>query len=324
MFNTMKQMASSPRGPHQTCRDSRCRCSSFSKLFFFMATLSLAFTVLSIIVSFLPQAYYYLPIVLVPTLLFIVISLYNGRRRDPAITLGDNDPDKDDRERSYQLSMSMTGISFAGALGTLIGYHKNYSNRASHVYVILSIYFMLGAAVTCLFVLLLSRLLQGRNDWKKTAVGNAIVLGLLVLAVLVVAATFLGGVLAATPFPVAIAAAIWYVVEYNIVPPGGLDAAFSREEELKLMYTGAMTAMSLTFGSVMTTFAGFLGGEDKGGRLEVFIFFTVSCFVTSVSLGVVTFRAPKKASVVAAAIALGCLTMVLLVLAVLAMVSYVG
>ncbi|CAL5054353.1 unnamed protein product [Urochloa decumbens] len=309
-------MASSAR------RDSSCSCL---KLFFCMSTVSLSFTVLSITVSFLPKAYYYLPLVLVPTLLVILISLYGGRRRDHHdIILGDNDPHKDDRERSLQLTMNMTAFSFAGALGTVTCYYKiNSSNRAMHVYVKVSIYFMLSAAITCLLVLLLSRL-RGRKGWKKIAVGNAIVLCLLVLAVLIVAATFLGLVLTATPFPVVIAAAIWYIVKCNVPPDRDLDAAFSHEEEGKLMYTGAMTAMSMSFGALMTTFAGFLGGQDKGGRLEIFVGFVVSCFISSVSLGVITFRAPKKASVAAAAIALACITMVLLVLAALAMVSYVG
>lgn len=316
MFDTMRQMMSRGRLLGRDCP------FSWSKLLLFLSTVSLAFTVIALIVSFLPKSYYYLPVVLAPTLPVVGISFYDVHpRADDVVLGGGDDPHKADRKRSFQLTINMTTFSFMGALGTIMGYHKN-TNRADHIYVKVSIYFMLGAAVTGLVALLLNRLLR-RKDWKRTAVGNAVMLGLLVLAVLIVAATFLGGVLAGTPFPVAIAAAIWYFMEYHVLcdDRGDMNAAFSQEKELKPLYTVSLTAMSVSFGAVMTVFAGFLGGEAKGGRLEVCVFFVVSCFLSSVSLGVITFRPPKKASLGAAAMALACITLVMLVLAALALVS---
>lgn len=314
-IDTMKQMTTSSSAPRPY--------SWPSKFFLSLSIASITFTVISVIVSFLPKTYYYLPAVLMPAFLVLGVSFYDGHRQRRNL-VGDDDADNnDERERSFQLAVNMTGFSFAGALGTIIGYHKNYSNRANHVYVSVSIYFMLGASITGLLVMFLSRL--RRIDWKKAAVGNAVMLCLLVPGALIVATTFLGGLLAGTLFPSAVAAGIWYFFEYHVPRGrGDLDAAFSREEELKVLYSGALTAISVSFGALMTTFAGFLGGQPKGCSLEVFMFFVVSCFVSSVTLGVITFWTPKKASLGAAARALACISLVLFVLAGLAMVSYVG
>ncbi|CAO2148224.1 unnamed protein product [Urochloa humidicola] len=271
----------------------------------------------------MPKSYYYLPIVLLPTLSVLGIYFYDIHPMDGDVIVGDADPHKSDKKRSFQLTINMISFSFMGTLGTVIGYHKTSSSRANHNYVKVSIYSMLGAAITGL---LTNRILK-RKDWKKIAVGNAIMLCLLVLAVLIVGATFLGGILAATLFPVPVAAAIFWFIEYYAVPHDGhadLDMAFTQEKELKPLYTVALTTMSMSFGAVMTIFSGFLGGEAKEPHLEVCIFFVVSCFVSSVSLGIVTFRTPKKASCGVAARALACLTFVLLVLAALALISYVG
>lgn len=291
----------------------------WSKHLLCFSIMSLVFTVVSLIASFLPKTYYYIPVVLVPTLMVICMSFDHAPPED--IVAGD-DPHKADRKRSFQLVVNMTTFSIMGALGALVGYHKNTSNRADQAYVKVAIYFMLSASLTGIVTLLLNRMLRSWKDWKKMAVANLIMLGLLVPAMLMVATTFLGGAVAAAPaLPVAVSSATWYIMEYHHRRD---DVYGQREDELKPLYGVALTAMSVSFGAVMSIFAGFLGGEAKGENLVVCIFSLVSCFVSSVVLGLVTFRPPKKASLREAAKLLYYLALLLLMLAALALVSYVG
>lgn len=252
----------------------------WSKYLLCFSIMSLIFTVAAIIVSFLPKSYYYMPVVLVPTLVVISMSFFDHVPQKDTVT-GD-DPHKADRKRSFQLAVNMTTFSIIGALGALVGYHKNTSNRADHVYVKVAIYFMLSASLTGFVTLLLNRMLRSWKNWKKTAVANTIMIGLLLPALLMVATTFLGGaVAAAAALPVAVAAATWYFIEHHLWYG---DDYGQQEDELKPLYAVALTTMSVSFGAVMSIFAGFLGGEAKGENLGVCIFSLVSSFVSSVIL----------------------------------------
>ena len=324
MIDTMRQMRGRRNPNNPPC--------SWYNLFLCLSVMSLVFTVLSLIASFLPKTYYYFPVVLLPTMPILGIAFHDVCWSDEhghLLPVGNNngadaDHHKADRKRSVQLVISMTTFSLMGSLGTSIGYKKNYSNRADHSFVKVSIYFMIGAAITGLVTLLINGLnKQGKEDWKRVAAGNAIMLALLVPSVLIVAETFLGGaLLAGTSSPLVIAVLIWPFMEFHVPCD---DSSNGEEKELKPLYTLALPATSVSFGAIMAVFAGFLGGgEGKGKTLEVAIFAVASCFLSGVSLCALTFRTPKKASVGVAARLLACFTFVLIVLAAFTLVCYVG
>lgn len=259
-------------------------------------------------------------LVFVPPLTVVgIMSFYDAHAKKDVH--GDDPQNTLDEERSFQLAVTITSFSIMGGVCCLTGYQKNFMNRAHHNYIEVAICFMFSACLTG-FVNLLSR-----KDWKKTALASAIMLCLLVSSLLMVATTFLGGAVAsAAALPLVVAAVCWFAMEYRRLRcNGGIDNDLNEDEqhELKPMYTLAQSTMPASFGIVMTIFSGFLGGVAKGKNLEVCIFFAVSCFVSSLILGLITFRAPRKASLGATAKALYYFTLLLFGLTAVALVPHV-